>query len=100
MTDFNKPEPGKLYSLTGGIGTKSIAAGNTWAESKIKDEIKTISIISFDENSVPTKTEVSFAELNKNKSAKDFTTEKLSDALETVFFSDGSKLDFNKKEIN
>jgi hypothetical protein len=32
----NKPEPGKLYSLTGGPGKPSIAAGNTWAESEVK----------------------------------------------------------------
>ena len=32
----NKPEPGKLYSLTGGPGTPSIAAGNSWAESEVE----------------------------------------------------------------
>tara|TARA_R110000822_G_scaffold4503_1_gene19378 strand:- start:5349 stop:5531 length:183 start_codon:yes stop_codon:yes gene_type:complete len=31
-----KPEPGKLYSLTGGPGTPSIAAGNSWAESEVE----------------------------------------------------------------
>jgi len=36
--DKGKPEAGKLYSLTGGHGTPSIASGNTWAESEIKDE--------------------------------------------------------------
>ena len=36
--DKGKPEPGKIYSLTGGHGTPSIASGNTWAESEIKDE--------------------------------------------------------------
>ena len=35
--DKGKPEAGKLYSLTGGHGTPSIASGNTWAESEIKD---------------------------------------------------------------
>ena len=34
----DKPEPGKVYSLTGGPGTPSIAAGNTWAESLVKEE--------------------------------------------------------------
>ncbi len=32
----DKPEAGKLYSLTGGHGTPSIASGNTWAESEVK----------------------------------------------------------------
>ena len=36
--DKGKPEPGKIYSLTGGHGTPSIASGITWAESEIKDE--------------------------------------------------------------
>ena len=30
-----KPEAGKIYALTGGKGTPSIAAGNTWAESEV-----------------------------------------------------------------
>ena len=34
----DKPEPGKVYSLTGGPGTPSIAAGNTWEESLVKEE--------------------------------------------------------------
>ena len=63
MTNPNKPEPGKIYALTGGTGKKSIAAGNTWAESEVKDELKTISFISFDKNSVPTKTEVTAKDL-------------------------------------
>ena len=29
--DKGKPEAGKLYSLTGGHGTPSIACGTTWA---------------------------------------------------------------------
>ena len=36
--DKGKPEAGKIYALTGGHGTPSIASGNTWAESEIKDE--------------------------------------------------------------
>ena len=32
---MNKPESGKLYALTGGKGQKSIANGNTWAESEV-----------------------------------------------------------------
>tara|TARA_E500000331_G_C17051767_1_gene624292 strand:- start:41 stop:313 length:273 start_codon:yes stop_codon:yes gene_type:complete len=63
MPNPNKPEPGKIYALTGGTGKKSIAAGNTWAESEVKDELKSMTIISFDENSVPTKTEVSAKDL-------------------------------------
>jgi|TARA_R110000824_G_scaffold8899_1_gene40366 hypothetical protein len=30
-----RPEAGKVYALTGGTGTPSIAAGNTWAESEV-----------------------------------------------------------------
>ena len=32
-----KPEAGKIYALTGGHDTPSIANGNTWAESEIKN---------------------------------------------------------------
>ena len=38
MVDKGKPEAGKVYALTGGPGTPSIANGNTWAESEVKDE--------------------------------------------------------------
>ena len=34
--DKGKPIAGKLYSLTGGTDTPSIANGNTWAESETK----------------------------------------------------------------
>ena len=37
MNDKGKPEAGKVYSLTGGHGTPSIASGNTWAESEVKE---------------------------------------------------------------
>ena len=35
--DKGKPEAGKIYALTGGHDTPSIASGNTWAESEVKD---------------------------------------------------------------
>ena len=35
--DKGKPEAGKIYALTGGPGTPSIAAGNTWEESEVKE---------------------------------------------------------------
>ena len=38
VVDKGKPVAGKIYSLTGGPGTPSIAAGNTWEESLVKDE--------------------------------------------------------------
>jgi hypothetical protein len=38
-TDKGKPEAGKIYALTGGKGTPSIAAGNTWAESEVTSEV-------------------------------------------------------------
>ena len=34
--DKGKPEPGKQYALTG--AGKSIANGNTWAESEVKED--------------------------------------------------------------
>ena len=34
----DKPEPGKIYSLTGAPGTNCIANGNTWADSEFKEE--------------------------------------------------------------
>ena len=36
MTDKGKPEKGKVYALTGGLGTPCIAKGSTWAESEVK----------------------------------------------------------------
>ena len=33
----NKPEDGKVYSLTGAKGTACIANGNTWKESEVKE---------------------------------------------------------------
>ena len=33
--DKGKPEAGKIYALTGGHDTPSIASGNTWAESEV-----------------------------------------------------------------
>ena len=33
----DKPEQGKIYSLTGTKGEACIAAGNTWAESEVKE---------------------------------------------------------------
>jgi len=39
MTDKTKdrPQPGKIYSLTGAPGTPCIANGNTWAESEVPE---------------------------------------------------------------
>ena len=33
----DKPEPGKIYSLTGAPGVACIANGNTWEESVVED---------------------------------------------------------------
>ena len=38
MTIEDKPEQGKIYSLFGGAGKPCIAAGNTWAESEVKED--------------------------------------------------------------
>ena len=41
----DKPEPGKIYALTGGHDTPTIENGNTWAESEVKkDKIQRIKI--------------------------------------------------------
>ena len=45
MIDKDKPIPGKVYALTGGHNQPSIANGNTWAESAVKDE--------WDDNGLP-----------------------------------------------
>ena len=37
---IDKPEPGKVYSLTGAPGTNCIANGNTWADSEFKETKK------------------------------------------------------------
>ena len=37
LVSEDKPEENKQYLLVGGEGTKSIANGNTWAESEIKN---------------------------------------------------------------
>lgn len=36
--DKGQPEPGKQYALTGGRDTPSIARGDTWAESEVKEK--------------------------------------------------------------
>ena len=33
----DKPEPGKIYKLTGGSNDKCISNGNTWKESEVKE---------------------------------------------------------------
>jgi hypothetical protein len=35
---LDKPEQGKIYSLFGGTGEPCIAAGNSWAESEVKED--------------------------------------------------------------
>ena len=34
----DKPEPGKVYALTGGPGARCIANGNTWKDSVVEDD--------------------------------------------------------------
>tara|TARA_B100001057_G_C22154688_1_gene683312 strand:+ start:239 stop:457 length:219 start_codon:yes stop_codon:yes gene_type:complete len=34
----DKPEPGKVYALTGGPGSRCIANGNSWTESEVSPE--------------------------------------------------------------
>ena len=34
----DKPEDGKVYSLTGAKGTACISNGNTWKESEVKND--------------------------------------------------------------
>tara|TARA_R110001592_G_scaffold289840_1_gene558991 strand:- start:49 stop:222 length:174 start_codon:yes stop_codon:yes gene_type:complete len=36
--EIDKPEPNKIYSLTGAPGTKCIANGSTWKESEFKED--------------------------------------------------------------
>lgn len=37
---IDKPEPGKIYSLTGAPGTNCIANGNSWADSEVVEKTK------------------------------------------------------------
>jgi hypothetical protein len=32
----DQPEGGKVYALTGGVGSRCIANGNTWKDSEVK----------------------------------------------------------------
>jgi hypothetical protein len=34
----DKPEPGKVYALTGGPGARCIANGNSWKDSVVKED--------------------------------------------------------------
>ena len=34
----DKPEPGKVYALTGGPGSRCIANGNSWKDSEVSPE--------------------------------------------------------------
>lgn len=36
---LDRPEPGKLYALTGKSGEPCIMNGNSWAESALKEEV-------------------------------------------------------------
>ena len=36
----DKPQAGKIYSLTGATGTNCIANGNTWADSEVVEKTK------------------------------------------------------------
>ena len=65
MVKTNRPEPGKIYALTGGIGDKTIAAGNTWAEAEVTDKLKTVTFITVDAAGTKTK-EVEAAKLYNN----------------------------------
>ena len=40
--DKGTPEHGKQYCLVGGKNTKSIAKGNTWAESEVKHSVEIV----------------------------------------------------------
>ena len=37
QTIEDKPQPGKVYALTGAPKSRCIANGNTWSESEVKD---------------------------------------------------------------
>ncbi len=37
---MDKPEPGKLYALTGAPGLPSIASGDSWAESAVGAQLR------------------------------------------------------------
>ena len=39
IIEANKPEPGKVYALTGGPGSRCIANGNSWKESEVVQDL-------------------------------------------------------------
>ena len=43
----DKPEPNKVYSLTGGKGVKCIANGNSWKDSEFIETEKKVFIPTF-----------------------------------------------------
>jgi hypothetical protein len=49
----DKPEENKVYALTSGFGKPSIANGNTWAESEVKDSLVSLKIYEPNENDKP-----------------------------------------------
>ena len=48
--NMNKPEPNKLYALTGGTGKPCIANGNTWEESEVKSKCNRCGVVVFPED--------------------------------------------------
>ena len=36
MAKVDRPEPGKVYALTGGMDALALSNGNTWAESEVR----------------------------------------------------------------
>lgn len=41
MTAPDRPEPGKVYRLTGAADVPAISNGNTWAESEVIEDEET-----------------------------------------------------------
>ena len=48
----DKPQAGKIYSLTGAPGTNCIANGNSWADSEFKETKKTNPLDSMTEKEI------------------------------------------------
>ena len=48
----DKPQAGKIYSLTGATGTNCIANGNTWADSEVVEKTKSNPLDSMTEKEI------------------------------------------------
>ena len=67
----DKPEAGKIYSLTGAPGVACIANGNTWADSEYKEKTKTNPLDTMTEKEIQEAMEVAGLGLSRSDFSDD-----------------------------